>query len=139
MAILDMWSFIEEAHDRFSSEEKERVKAEAAPYGDAQFTGFDCRAEPDHVAAARFLIEDLGRFTRFKGRNLYSHPSSLGEYQRMYRVFEPIRKTLCDRCLTVNEMIEILNERRTPPRKTDDLSAENPAISLDLPPNQLVH
>jgi uncharacterized protein YfbU (UPF0304 family) len=138
VAILDMWSFIEEPHERFSTEEKERVKAEADPYGDARFTGFDCHANSDHIAAARFLIEELGRFLRFKGRNLYSPSSSLSEYQRMYRVFEPIRKTLLDRCLTANEMIQILNERRNPPRRTTDL-AEKPAVSLDLPPSQRVH
>ena len=138
MAILDMWSFIEEAHERFSTEEKQRVKAEADPYGDARLTGFDCHANSDHIAAARFLIEELGRFPRFKGRNLYSPSSSLSEYQRMYRVFEPIRKTLLDRCLTANEMIQILNERRNPPRRTSDL-AEKPAVSLDLPPNRRVH
>ena len=113
VAILDMWSFIEKAHDRFSAEEKERVKAEADPYGGERFTGFDCHAKPEHIAAPRFLIDDLGRFTKFRRRHLYSQPSSLGEYQHMYRVFQPIRKTLLDRCLTANEMIQVLNERRT--------------------------
>lgn len=93
VAILDMWCFIEEAHERISTEEKEFVKAEANPYGDARFTGFDCHANPDHIMAARFPIGDLGPFTRFKERNFFSQSSSLGEYQRMYRVFEPIRKT----------------------------------------------
>jgi uncharacterized protein YfbU (UPF0304 family) len=139
VAILDMWSFIEEAHERLSADEKKRVKAEADPYGDARFTGFDCHTDTEHIAAARFLIENLGRFTRFKGRNLDSHPLSLAEYQRMYRVFEPIRKTLAGRGLTTNEMIEILKERRNLPRKTSDLIAENPEVSLDLPPDQRVH
>ena len=138
VAILDMWSFSEEAHERFSAEAKERVKAEADPYGGARCTGFDWCADRDDIAAARFFIEDLGRFTRFEGRNLYSHPSSLGEYQRTYRVFEPIRKTLLDRYLTANEMIQMLNERRNRPGRTSDLIAEKAAVSLDLPPSQWV-
>jgi hypothetical protein len=61
------------------TEEKERVKAVFDFHGDARFTGCDCHTDPDHIAAAGFLIEDLDRFTTFKERNVYSHGSSLGE------------------------------------------------------------
>ena len=53
--ILDMWSFIEEAHEGFSAEEKKRVKAEARPYGDARFVGFDRHTDILHIEVAKFL------------------------------------------------------------------------------------
>ena len=68
-----MWYFIEEAHERFSAEEKKRVKAEARPYGDARFVGFDRHTDILHIEVAKFLIEGLDHFSRFKGRDLDSH------------------------------------------------------------------
>jgi len=90
--ILDMWAFIEEAHERFSAEEEERVKAKAHPYGNARFAGFDRHTDIQHIQAARFLIEDLNYFSRFKGRDLDSHVPVLNAYLRMYQGFEPVRR-----------------------------------------------
>ena len=95
-----MWSFIEEAHEGFSAEEKKRVKAEARPYGDARFVGFDRHTDILHIEVAKFLIEGLDHFSRFKGRDLDSHVPVLNAYLRTYQVFEPIRKTLVGRGLT---------------------------------------
>ena len=79
-----------------------------------QFPGFDGNNEAEHLGIARFLINDLDRFSRFREghRDLNSHHPTLESYGRMLRVFEPIRQTLIGRRLSVNELAAILNGRR---------------------------
>jgi uncharacterized protein YfbU (UPF0304 family) len=60
------------------------------------------------MSIARFLVEKMGRFTRFKERELNSHCPTADAYLRMFRVFEPIRKTLIGRRLSVDEIILML-------------------------------
>lgn len=108
--ILDMWSLIEEAYATFDAPEKTKIEAEAGPFGKhVQFSGFDGNNETEHMSIARFLIEDMGRFSRFKGRDLNSHHPSIEKYRRMFAVFEPIRKTLVGHGLTAGQVIELLN------------------------------
>lgn len=109
--VLDMWQFIEEAVEELSKEELEQLAKEAGPWGKhVQFPGFDGNNESEHLSIARFLINDLGRFSRFaKGhRDLNSHHQTLQKYNDMYRVFEPIRAKLVGRRLSVNELVAIL-------------------------------
>lgn len=112
---LDMWSFLEEGYESLSDTDREKVATEAEPFGtDVQFRGFDGNNETTHMGAARFLIDDLDRFSRFADRDLNSHAPSIDGYQRMYLVFEPIRRTLTGRQLGADEIIQILQARRYP-------------------------
>lgn len=113
MDILDMWSFIEEAYATFGSLEEKKIETEADPFGThVQFSGFDGNHETEHMSIARFLVEDMGRFPRFKGRDFNSHYPSIETYRRMFAVFEPIRKTLVGHGLTADQVIELLNAKR---------------------------
>lgn len=112
--VLDMWSFMEEAVDGLGKADKARLAKEADPWGKhVEFPGFDGNEEAEHLSIARFLIEDLDRFSRFRGRKreLNSHHPTLETYGKMLRVFEPIRKTLIGRGLSVDELVSILNSR----------------------------
>lgn len=106
---LDMWSFIEEAYATFEAPEKKKIETEADSFGThVQFSGFDGNNEVELRSIALFLVEDMGRFPCFKGRDLNSHHPSIETYRRMLAVFEPIRKTLDGRGLTADQVIEIL-------------------------------
>ena len=83
-----------------------------------------------HIEVAKFLIEGLDHFSRFKGRDLDSHVPVLNAYLRMYQVFEPIRKTLAGRGLTATEMIDIL---KVPDAETVGTLPDFP----DVPPSQV--
>ncbi len=107
---LDMWSFIEEAYDKLDASARKMLEKKADPFGQhVQFRGFDGNNEPEYMGIAQFLIEDLDRFQRFKDRDLNSHMPSVGLYRRMYQIFEPIRRTLIDRGLSIDELVAILN------------------------------
>ena len=64
------------------------------------------------MSIARFLIQQLDRFVEFKGRDLNSHMPSVAGYRRMYETFEPIRRTLFDQRMSVEELSKVLNARR---------------------------
>lgn len=113
---LDMWSFIEEAFEDLGEDGKTELEDKAAPFGkNVLFPGFDGNNEPEYLGITRFLTEDLDRFTRFKGRELNSHTPSVATYRRMYQIFEPIRRTLLDRRLSVDELTVILRAKRHQP------------------------
>jgi uncharacterized protein YfbU (UPF0304 family) len=104
--VLDMWSFIERGYKDLSKADKARVEAEV-PYG-GRFEGFDGNNETEYMSIARFLVEQLDRFTEFKGREFNSHMPSAGRYQEMLKKFEPIRAKLgAPRALNADELIEI--------------------------------
>lgn len=106
---LDMWSFIEEAYEKFSKADKSRIKSEVGILGeDVCFDGFDGNNEIEYLGVTRFLIDDLARFSRFKGRDLNSHSPRVHRYGRMLRIFEPIRATLVGHRLSATQVIEIL-------------------------------
>ncbi|PKP76449.1 YfbU family protein [Parvibaculum sp.] len=110
--ILDMWTFIERGYAELSKKEKERVETEAKPFGKhVTFAGFDGNNEGEHRSVAQFLIDDLGRFSRFKGRDLDSHSTSVPAYRRMLSVFLPIRPNLVGRELSASEIIEMLQAK----------------------------
>ena len=111
--ILDMWSFLEEADVKFGPAEKARVKSEADPFGShIHFGGFDGNNEAELMGIARFFVEDMGRFPRFKGRDMNSHHPSIATYRRMLAVFEPIRSSLDGHGLSVEQVVEILKAKR---------------------------
>jgi len=106
---LDMWNFIERAHESLSDEEKGALCKEVGPVGKTpQFSGFDGNNETEHMGIARFMVEDLGRFARFKGRSFNSHMPKVEQYGSMFQTFDPIRRNLEHRELNLSEMIEIL-------------------------------
>ena len=112
---LDMWSFLEEAHASFDAPTREHVAREAEPFGrHVRFSGFDGNNESEALSIARILVDDMGRFSRFKGRDLDSHAPLISSYARMLGVFEEIRPTLSGaRHLLPEEVIAILLAKRT--------------------------
>jgi len=113
--VLDMWEFLEESFEALNDEEKAWLAKEADPFGThVTFRGFDGNNEAEYLGVARFLIEDLKRFSRFrKGhRDLNSHHQTIETYGQMLRVFEPIRATLIGRHMNASEVAAVLNARR---------------------------
>lgn len=113
--ILDMWSFIERGFNALSKKDKERVATEAEPFGKyVSFPGFDGNGEGEYIGVARVLMNQLDRFTEFKGRELNSHMRTLDTYRCMLSVYEPLRKNLIGRGLDAGEIIQILRAKLHP-------------------------
>jgi uncharacterized protein len=107
--VLDMWSFIEEAYEKFSAEQKAAIAEQVGPWAKhVEFTGFDGNHESSQMGIARFLIEDMNRFSRFKGRELNSHLPTYSRYRRMVELFEPMRATLIGHGLSADQVATLL-------------------------------
>lgn len=107
--ILDMWWFIETAYAGFSAEDKKRIEDETGHRGKSpRFLGFDGNNESEYLGIARFLVEKLGRFESFKGRDFNSHLPTVSRYAQMARAFEPMRALLVGRGLTSHEVVQLL-------------------------------
>jgi uncharacterized protein YfbU (UPF0304 family) len=107
--ILDMWAFVESAYKRFSKADKKRIEDEVGFRGkDPKFYGFDGNNETEYMSIARFLVEQLGRFEHFKGRDFNSHMPTVSRYLRMAEAFESIRKGLTGRAMSPDEVIQLL-------------------------------
>jgi uncharacterized protein YfbU (UPF0304 family) len=116
--VLDMWDFIEAGYSRLSEGDKLRVETEATPFGKhVSFRGFDGNNETTYMSVARFLIGDMGRFQRFKGRDLNSHMPMIDGYQRMFRAFEPMRAVLMGGELNATQIIQLLQAKTHPSRR----------------------
>lgn len=108
--ILDMWSFIEEALADLPASEKKELE-DSKEHSQPSFLGFDGNNETEHMGIARFMIDHLGRFERFKDHKmgLNSHIPVLGRYLKMVRKFEPIRAKLVGRRMGLNELKVLLS------------------------------
>lgn len=102
--VLDMWRQIESAIFQLSSEEQKQVRKE---YSKIQFPGFDGNEEPDQFSIAHFIIDDLGLYSEFKGRDLNTHYPVMDRYERMLAVFESLSRKYD---LTKEDVISILKE-----------------------------
>ena len=107
--VLDMWSFIEEAYEALGPADHSSVEKKlGSRSSDLKFHGFDGNNEASQIGVARFLVEKMGRFTRFSNRELNSHCPTFAKYNAMLETFLPIRKTLTGTKLSAAQLIEIL-------------------------------
>jgi uncharacterized protein len=119
--VLDMWDFIETAFQKLPKKDKDRIAAEVdGPFGrHVKFSGFDAHSqngESGLLHIARFMVEKLGSFkSTFGGRDLDSHSPMADKYRRMYRVFEPIRRTLIGTTLNTEQLIKVLKAAKQEP------------------------
>jgi uncharacterized protein len=109
---LDMWSFIEEAYEALSERDQlglatrlERTSASLT------MPGFDGNNESTHLSAARFLIDEMERFQRFKRRELNSHHPVLERYRKMFVKFEPMRAKLVGIKLSADQIATLVGQR----------------------------
>ncbi len=113
--VLDMWDFIEGAYEALGQKDRQRILVEAEPFGKhVRFEGFDGNNEGAHYSVASFMVQDLGRFSRFAKRELNSHSPVIDAYRRMFAVFEPMRAKLAGSRLNASQIIELLQAKTHP-------------------------
>lgn len=109
--ILSMWSDIESSFEQLTPEEKEKVRAEAAPFSPG-FGGFDGNEESSYLSAARFLVDNLGRFGNFKGRRLDGGVHTLPAHRRMLTTHSAIREGYSPGPLNAAQITRLLASQR---------------------------
>lgn len=110
--VFDMWSFIEAGYAKLIKKERDQIEAEVGPLGrSAKFIGFDGNNESELMSIAMFFVDDMGRFSEFKGREMNSHFPMASAYRKMYAIFEPMRKGLVGTHLSASQISKILQAK----------------------------
>lgn len=112
--VLDMWDSLERAFEKLSKKEREKVQKAVKPFERPTFHGFDGNNESTQMSIARFLIEKMNRFERFKGRELNSHVPLIDAYRRMLTVFAKMRRSLIGGDLDATQIIAVVNAMKHP-------------------------
>jgi uncharacterized protein len=131
--VLDMWSILEESAEQLTLDEKMAVDGKIDPFtvDSLRFAGFDGNNETEYMSITRFMVEELGRFSRFKGRSFNCHHPSIDTYRRMYDVYAPKRAGLADRLLNAEEIAEIMLARVHPSHRKTSPTPLTPPGSLN--------
>lgn len=110
-AILNMYRLLTSSYEKLSKKDKDRVQAEADPYGDyVEYQGFDGNNDK-HLGIVSFLVKELGRYDELEGKeDLNSHSvATLQQYRRMLEVFNSIIEPgYPTNGLTADQIIQIL-------------------------------
>jgi uncharacterized protein len=117
--IIEMWDHIESSFAALSKADKKRVEVDSYYNHEPKFPGFDGNCETELVGIARLLMHDLGRWERFKKRELISNWPSVDIYDRELAAWQPMRKAKTQNLggpseLAADELIAILRERIHP-------------------------
>jgi uncharacterized protein YfbU (UPF0304 family) len=107
--VLDMWEFIELGWSKLQDADKDRIRAAVPYFTEPKFIGFDGNNETDYLAIARMLVEEMNRFSAFKGRSLNSHSPKIDRYRDMLTKWPGIRSTLHMGQMSVEQLIELLS------------------------------
>ncbi len=119
-SILAMWRRLEESYNALSPEAKAALLGRLKPFDfDVRFPGFDGNTESEYISAASFMVDQLGEFEIFKGRDLNAHMPTLDAHRRMVAVFYPILKVVLNRDFDVDQLTQVLTERVHPTRRTE--------------------
>jgi uncharacterized protein len=76
-----------------------------------KFCGFGGNHEVRHVGIENMLINQMERFSFFKGRNLNAYVTMIQSYSGMLNVFQSLNNNLAGRKLSVLELAELLQPR----------------------------
>lgn len=117
--VLAMWDHMERGYEALSEADKALVAQMADPLGDdVRFPGFDGNGEAEYLGIARFLVEQMGRFARFKGRGMNSHMPTIDAYERMLALFGGMQKSLIGGELSAQQIIDLLRAQLHPDRRS---------------------
>ncbi len=113
--VLGMWDAIECHYEALEDSDRQQLAGLAPVFGDnPTFRGFDGNNEAEERGIVGILVDDLGRWGNFEGRDTNSHAPMADAYSRMREVYEGIVGTAYDFSPSIEEFAELLNAQ-TPP------------------------
>lgn len=111
MQAMEMWRHLERIFEQYSEgEQRDILQRSNQSRETLLFPGFDGNNETEHISAATFLIDNLGLFHRFRGRDLNAGYPCMTRYRRMLPAYTEVLRS--DRGLegmTPEDMVNILN------------------------------
>lgn len=87
---MHMWGVLEDTWNNISENKKENILEKVKIGKNVRFPGFHSSAELKLYRIARLFVDDMGRFERYKGRDLNSHVPMREQYEKMYSNYQQI-------------------------------------------------
>lgn len=87
---MHMWGVIEDAWHSIPESRKESMIEKIQLGKFLKFPGFHSHQEEKYYRIAKLFVDDMGRFERYKGRDLNSHVPMLEQYKKMYSIYDRI-------------------------------------------------
>ena len=114
--VLELWERLERSYAELSDESRADVAEKAKPFGrKVTFPGFDGNGgDGDAYGTAHMLINQMGRWSSFKDRDLNSHMSTQDEYRRMLEALAELNKDHSDYYFSPDQIIALLLSRVHP-------------------------
>lgn len=113
--VLDMWDTIERYCDDLNAAERQQLAELAPVFGkNPVFRGFDGNNEAEERSIVGILVNDLGRWEIFEGRDTNSHAPLSDAYTRMREVYEGIIGTSYEFAPSIEELADLLNAQIHP-------------------------
>jgi uncharacterized protein YfbU (UPF0304 family) len=106
--VLTMWLSLEESFAELSAADKAWLRTNSDCIGDrVVFLGFSGNYEIDYLRAALFIVDVLGQFEHFAGRD-FNYPLPLMDtYRRMLPTFEAILQKGSSLTLTAQDIAQV--------------------------------
>jgi uncharacterized protein YfbU (UPF0304 family) len=106
--VLTMWLGLEESFAGLSSTDKEWLRTNSGQIGDrVAFPGFSANYEIDYLSTARFIVNVLGEYEHFAGRDLNHSLPHMDTYRRMLPPFQRILNRNSSLALSAQEIAEV--------------------------------
>ncbi len=106
--ILQMFTWIDRSFNSLSATDQAKVKQQTSANAHyLTFEGFDGNNDA-HFHIASYMVDDLGRFDEYAGKDLNSHSiASLPKYRRMLPIYK--RTLRGSTLMTADQLIAVLN------------------------------
>ena len=114
--VLDLWERLEHSFESLSDAQKAQLLELSPVYGgDVRFRGFDGNGgDRDGMSTVHILVEEMGRWRTFKGRDFNAHMRMSGVYERMLEASDALGKGYADYDFSIEEMAQVLNAATHP-------------------------
>jgi uncharacterized protein YfbU (UPF0304 family) len=109
--VLDLWERLERSFDSLSDAQKAQLVELSPVYGaNVRFSGFDGNGgDRDGLGTTHVLVEEMGRWSIFKGRDFNAHAHMSGVYERMIEASKALGKGPADYWFSLEEIAQVLN------------------------------
>lgn len=114
--VLELWERLERSYAELTDESRADVTERAKPFGNGvSFPGFDGNGgDEDAYGTAHVLINQMGRWSDFKDRDLNSHMPMNDTYQRMLESLHQMNKNYSEYYFSPDEIVKLLTARIHP-------------------------
>ncbi|ATC33026.1 hypothetical protein CA606_12200 [Caulobacter vibrioides] len=117
--VMHLWTVLEDAYEQLNAAEKAELEVRVPHVSkDVRWGGFDGNNESEYMSVLAFMVGYMDFYPNFRGReHLNSHMPTLETFERMWAAYQPIRDSMPEYPLELDDLTTILSARVHPSRR----------------------